>query len=62
MKKLYKYVFDVWVHPLKGGDDYETEVKITATSLKSAKIYLEKWLAKRSAVTTDYEFNIREVA
>ena len=51
---MRRYKFEAWIHPLEGGDDYQAEITINADTLKGAKYHLEKWLKKRSAITTDY--------
>ena len=51
-----KYLFEVWIHPKNGGDDHLTGAEVTAYSLEEAKLFLEEYLTKRSAITNDYKF------
>lgn len=44
-----------WVHPKNGGDDRQVGLRIKAESKEEAVKEIEKWLKKRSVVTTDYK-------
>lgn len=50
------YIFDAWVHPATGGDDYNVGIKVKgATSLREAKKEVTKALKKEgSAILDDY--------
>jgi hypothetical protein len=48
------YIYEVWVHPIEGGDDYKTTKKYIAKNDKDAEKQLKEWLAEVSDVTNDY--------
>lgn len=48
------FYFNVWVHPKKRGDDINYSLDIMAKNVKEAKMQVEGWLKKRSAITNDY--------
>lgn len=54
MRNMKEYVAKAWVHPKKGGDDYQVVLKVDARDSNHAKYVVEKWLEKRSAITDDY--------
>lgn len=54
-KHVPSFKFVAWVHPKKGGDDYQVEVDQAGTTIEEAKRNLESWLTTISAVTDDYQ-------
>ena len=54
LKPMKWFTYKAWIHPLAGGDDYAVEVSIAGATLKGATEALEKWLARRSYLTTAY--------
>lgn len=53
-KEIKSFKFIAWIHPLKGGDDYQTEIDQTGETLEIAEKNLKEYLSKVSAITTDY--------
>ena len=50
------YKISAWIHPKNGSDDYQAELEIKVKTPEEAKIEVEKFLKKRSRITTDYKF------
>jgi len=48
-------VFNAWIHPKEGGDDYEMEIKFNTGNKAQAEILLRKYLATKSIVVDDYK-------
>lgn len=55
LKEIKSFKFIAWIHPKRGGDDYQTEIDQAGENLEQAKKHLEEWLAKVSNVTNDYQ-------
>ena len=56
-----KTIVLAWVHPIRGGDDYEVELKIRSTDKTIVENEARKWLKKRSSVVDDFRiFNETE--
>jgi hypothetical protein len=53
--KVNTYSYTAWVHPKAGGDDYQIEGKVFAPDENRAKAEIKKILAKKSAVTDDFQ-------
>ncbi len=54
-KELKSFKFIAWVHPRKGGDDYQVEIDQVGKNIEEAKKELEKYLSKISNINTDYQ-------
>ena len=48
------FLFEAWIHPKNGGDDFLTELTVDAKTFRKAKNLVEKYLAKRSDIINDY--------
>jgi hypothetical protein len=48
------FLFEAWIHPKRGGDDYACQVEVKAETQEKAEEELKKWLRKRSAIDNDY--------
>lgn len=49
------YLFNCWIHPIEGGDDYQESIEILgASSQKDAEKRLRKILGEKSDVVNDY--------
>lgn len=55
-KPIKAFVFEVWVHPINGGDDKMYTYKVPSETLKNAEIKLKGLLQKKSRVLDDYKF------
>lgn len=53
---MKEYRVLAWIHPKRGGDDYQVELNITAENKKIAEKMVRKWLRKKSDIENDFRF------
>jgi hypothetical protein len=56
MEKMKKFKFEVWIHPIEGGDDSFNDCVVKAKNKKRAEEILIEALSKRSIITDDYKY------